>query len=109
MRDPDAKAMLDLAAKAAFRATGYVEPNPLVGCVIVRPGDEPAMERVIGIGHHWVYGGPHAEVEALRRCRALGHNPAGSTAYVTLEPCNGHGKNPPCVKALVEAGVARVV
>lgn len=101
--------MLDLAARAAFRATGYVEPNPLVGCVLVRPGDEPAMERVIGIGHHWVYGGPHAEVEALRRCRALGHDPMGATAYVTLEPCNGHGKNPPCVKALVEAGVARVV
>lgn len=101
--------MLDLAAKAAYRATAYVEPNPLVGCVLVRPGDEPVTQRVIGIGHHWVYGGPHAEVEALARCRALGHDPTGATAYVTLEPCNGHGKNPPCVKALVEAGVARVV
>lgn len=109
VHDPDAKAMLDLAARAAFRATGHVEPNPLVGCVIVRPGPEPARERVIGIGHHRRYGGVHAEVDALSRCRALGHDTAGATAYVTLEPCNGHGRNPPCVKALVEARIARVV
>ncbi len=101
--------MLDLAARAAFRGTGHVEPNPLVGCVIVRPGAEPVEQRVIGIGHHRVYGGPHAEVDALARCRALGNDPAGATAYVTLEPCNGHGKNPPCVKALIEARIARVV
>lgn len=107
--DHDAKAMLDLAARAAFRGTGHVEPNPLVGCVLVRPGAEPAHERVIGIGHHRVYGGPHAEVDALARCRALGNDPTGATAYVTLEPCNGHGKNPPCVRALVEARIARVV
>jgi diaminohydroxyphosphoribosylaminopyrimidine deaminase/5-amino-6-(5-phosphoribosylamino)uracil reductase len=101
--------MLDLAARAAFRGTGHVEPNPLVGCVLVRPGSGPASERVIGIGHHRKFGGPHAEVEALARCRALGNDPAGATAYVTLEPCNGYGKNPPCVKALVEARVVRVV
>ncbi|MDP1662465.1 MAG: bifunctional diaminohydroxyphosphoribosylaminopyrimidine deaminase/5-amino-6-(5-phosphoribosylamino)uracil reductase RibD [Phycisphaerales bacterium] len=109
MNDPTAKAMLDLAARAAFRGMGNVEPNPLVGCVIVRPGAEPVHERVIGIGHHRVYGGPHAEVDALARCRALGNDPTGATAYVTLEPCNGHGKNPPCVKALVEARIAKVV
>ena len=109
VRDPDAKAMLDLAARAAFRGTGHVEPNPLVGCVLVRPGAGPAIERVVGIGHHRKFGGSHAEVEALARCRALGNDPTGATAYVTLEPCNGYGKNPPCVKALVEAGVARVV
>ncbi|MBY0308981.1 MAG: bifunctional diaminohydroxyphosphoribosylaminopyrimidine deaminase/5-amino-6-(5-phosphoribosylamino)uracil reductase RibD [Phycisphaerales bacterium] len=101
--------MLDLAAKAAFRATGHVEPNPLVGCVLVRPGEGPARERIIGIGHHRRFGGAHAEVEALRRCRELGNDPRGATAYVTLEPCNGFGKNPPCVTALVEAGIARVV
>lgn len=109
MTDADAKEMLDLAARAAFRGTGHVEPNPLVGCVLVRPGDGPARERVIGIGHHRKFGGPHAEVEALKRCRELGNDPRGATAYVTLEPCNGFGKNPPCVTALVEAGIARVV
>jgi diaminohydroxyphosphoribosylaminopyrimidine deaminase/5-amino-6-(5-phosphoribosylamino)uracil reductase len=101
--------MLDLAARAAFRGTGHVEPNPLVGCVIVRPGPGPAIERVIGIGHHRKFGDVHAEVDALRRCRELGHDPAGATAYVTLEPCNGHGRNPPCTKALVEARIGRVV
>ncbi|MFT3685382.1 MAG: bifunctional diaminohydroxyphosphoribosylaminopyrimidine deaminase/5-amino-6-(5-phosphoribosylamino)uracil reductase RibD [Phycisphaerales bacterium] len=68
-----------------------------------------ARERVIGIGHHRRFGGPHAEVDALKRCQELGNDPRGATAYVTLEPCNGHGKNPPCVMALVEAGIARVV
>src|SRR4051812_16265765 len=101
--------MLDLAARAAYRGTGCVEPNPLVGCVIARPGDGPALGRIIGIGHHRVYGGPHAEVDALSRCRALGNDPAGATVYVTLEPCNGYGRNPPCVRALVEAKVGRVV
>jgi len=101
--------MLDLAARAAFRGVGRVEPNPPVGCVIVRPGPGPAAERIIGIGHHRVFGGAHAEVEALRRCRELGHDPRNATVYVTLEPCNAHGRNPPCVTALVEAGVARVV
>jgi len=94
---------LDLAARLAARAEGDVEPNPLVGCVLVRDG------RVIGMGHHRRFGGPHAEVEAIAAAREAGEDPQGSTAYVTLEPCAHHGKQPPCTQALVEAGVARVV
>ncbi len=95
--------MLDLAARLAWRAAGYVEPNPLVGCVIVRDG------AVIGVGHHRKFGGPHAEREAIADCRRRGGDPRGSTVYVTLEPCASRGKQPPCTEALVEAGVARVV
>lgn len=94
---------LDLAARAAFRAMGDVEPNPMVGAVLVKAGV------VIGIGHHRRFGGPHAEREALADARARGHDPHASTAYVTLEPCSHHGKTPPCTDALIEAGVARVV
>lgn len=99
----EAKHMLNLAARIASRAAGYVEPNPMVGCVIVNDG------RVIGMGHHLVYGGPHAEVNALADCAARGEDPRGATVYVTLEPCAHHGKQPPCVDALITAGVARVV
>lgn len=101
----EAKHMLNLAARLASRAAGYVEPNPMVGCVVVKDG------RVIGMGHHLVYGGPHAEVNALADCAARGggEDPRGATVYVTLEPCAHHGKQPPCVDALITAGVARVV
>ncbi len=97
--------MLDRAARAAWRGLGRVEPNPLVGCVIA------AGEQVLGIGHHRRFGGPHAEVDALADARRRGHGDrlAGATAYVTLEPCNAHGKQPPCVDALLAAKVARVV
>lgn len=95
--------MLDLAARAALRGMGHVEPNPLVGCVIAR-GDE-----VLGVGHHRRFGDLHAEREAIAACARAGHDPAGATAYVTLEPCVHHGKQPPCTEALLEAGVARVV
>lgn len=96
--------MLDLAARAALRGAGRVEPNPLVGCVI-------ASERgsVLGIGHHRVFGGPHAEVDALASARRQGHDVRGATAFVTLEPCAHHGKQPPCTAALLAAGIARVV
>lgn len=95
--------MLDLAARIALRAAGDVEPNPLVGAVLVRSG------RVIGLGHHRRFGGPHAEREALDDCRRRGHDPRGATLYVTLEPCRHHGKTPPCTDAIIEAGIARVV
>jgi len=94
---------LSLAARLALRAAGDVEPNPMVGAVIVRSG------HVIGLGHHRAWGGLHAEREALADCRRRGHDPRGSTVYVTLEPCCHHGKQPPCTEALIEAGVARVV
>lgn len=97
------KAMLDLAARLASRAAGYVEPNPLVGAVVARDG------RVIGMGHHRRFGGPHAEVEALADCDLRREDPRGATMFVTLEPCNHSGKQPPCVDAIINAGISRVV
>lgn len=94
---------MNLAARAALRAIGRVEPNPMVGCVLSRDG------HLLAIGHHRVHGGLHAERDALAACLAAGHDPRGATAHVTLEPCNGHGMQPPCVQALLEAGIRRVV
>src|SRR5215471_8816820 len=88
------------ALDAGRAARPRTAPNPWVGCVIVRDGE------VVGAGATQPPGGPHAEVEALR---AAGERARGATAYVTLEPCAHHGRTPPCVDALVQAGVARVV
>src|SRR5271167_87651 len=90
---------LELAARGLFTTT----PNPRVGCVIVRD------ERTIGEGWHQRAGGAHAEVMALDAARARGEPTRGATAYVTLEPCNHHGRTPPCTDALLAAGIARVV
>ena len=79
------------------------DPNPRVGCLLVRDGV------VLGKGATQAPGGPHAEVEALRDARERGHDPRGATAYVTLEPCSHFGRTPPCVDALIDAGIARVV
>ena len=87
---------LDLAERGLFTTT----PNPRVGCVIAHGQD------VVGAGWHEKAGGPHAEVIALERA---GARAAGATVYVTLEPCNHHGRTPPCVDALKQAKVARVV
>lgn len=108
--DRQHKRYLDLAARIAWRGWGLVEPNPMVGCVIVRSGSD-GSSRIVGIGHHRRFGGLHAEREALASCARLGEPGAarGATAYVTLEPCNGQGKQPPCVEALKQAGVARVI
>lgn len=91
------------ALELAERGVGAVNPNPLVGCVLVRDGE------VIGEGWHTAFGKLHAEREALADCRARGEDPRGATAYVTLEPCCHFGKTPPCTEGLIEAGVARVV
>lgn len=80
-----------------------MDPNPQVGCVIVRGG------RIIGEGWHGRFGGLHAEREALADCARRGEDARGATAYVTLEPCSHTGKQPPCADALVDAGIARVV
>lgn len=87
---------IELAGRGAGRAT----PNPTVGAVVVRG------EEVVGEGWHQVYGGPHAEVNALR---AAGDAARGATLYVSLEPCAHHGHTPPCTEAIVAAGIARVV
>jgi diaminohydroxyphosphoribosylaminopyrimidine deaminase/5-amino-6-(5-phosphoribosylamino)uracil reductase len=93
-----------LAARLALRGLGKVEPNPLVGCVIV--GECGA---VLGMGHHRVLGGPHAEVDALASAARLGHDVRGATMFVTLEPCNHSGRTPPCSHAIVRAGIREVV
>lgn len=90
------------ALELARRGEGFVEPNPMVGCLIVRDG------QMIGHGFHRKFGGPHAEVEALRSLDSFS-DAKGATAYVTLEPCCHHGKTPPCSTALIDAGVSRVV
>ena len=77
-----------------------MHPNPMVGCLLIRDGVR------VGEGWHEKYGGPHAEVNAIRSAGDAAH---GATAYVSLEPCSHHAQTPPCAEALLEAGVARVV
>ncbi len=92
--------LMSQALELAERGRGAVEPNPLVGCVIVRDG------QVVGSGYHQRFGGPHAEIEALR---GAGEAARGAEVYVTLEPCCHQGKTGPCCRALIEAQVGRVV
>ncbi|MGZ3379143.1 MAG: bifunctional diaminohydroxyphosphoribosylaminopyrimidine deaminase/5-amino-6-(5-phosphoribosylamino)uracil reductase RibD, partial [Isosphaeraceae bacterium] len=94
-------AWMNLALAEAERGRGAVEPNPMVGAVLVREG------RVVGLGHHARFGGPHAEVMALQN--AAEAEARGATLYVTLEPCCHHGKTPPCTDAILQAGIAKVV
>lgn len=91
------------ALALAAQGRGAVEPNPMVGAVLVRD------ESVLAEGYHRSFGGPHAEIEALRAATKKGVNVAGSTMYVTLEPCCHHGKTPPCTDAILAANIARVV
>jgi diaminohydroxyphosphoribosylaminopyrimidine deaminase/5-amino-6-(5-phosphoribosylamino)uracil reductase len=88
------------ALALARRGAGLVAPNPKVGAVVVRDG------RIVGEGWHRRFGEPHAEPMALA---AAGAAARGATLYVTLEPCNHHGKTPPCTDAILQAGIARVV
>jgi diaminohydroxyphosphoribosylaminopyrimidine deaminase/5-amino-6-(5-phosphoribosylamino)uracil reductase len=90
---------LTLAARGMYTTT----PNPRVGCVLVQNGI------TIGEGFTQPAGQDHAEVQALKDARRRGHDPRGATAYVTLEPCSHFGRTPPCVHALTDAGVARVI
>src|SRR5262245_30705334 len=88
------------ALDLARRGMGCVEPNPMVGCVIVQG------EEVVGEGWHQQFGGPHAEVHALA---AAGERAKGATMYVTLEPCCHQGKTAPCCDAVIAAGLQRIV
>jgi len=97
---PDDVRFMARALQLAKRGLYTTDPNPRVGCVIVRDG------QVVGEGWHRRAGGPHAEVNALV---AAGRQARGATVYVSLEPCCHHGRTPPCTEALVKAGVARVV
>ncbi len=91
------------ALELAEGGRGRVSPNPLVGAVVARDGE------AIGEGFHAELGGLHAERAALADCRERGEDPAGATMYVTLEPCAHEGRQPPCVEAILEAGIGRVV
>jgi diaminohydroxyphosphoribosylaminopyrimidine deaminase/5-amino-6-(5-phosphoribosylamino)uracil reductase len=92
--------MMARALRLARRGLYTTDPNPRVGCVIVRD------EEIVGEGFTSPVGGPHAEVNALQ---AAGDAARGATVYVTLEPCSHHGRTPPCTDALIRAGVKRVV
>jgi diaminohydroxyphosphoribosylaminopyrimidine deaminase/5-amino-6-(5-phosphoribosylamino)uracil reductase len=90
------------ALRLARRGIGLVEPNPVVGAVIVK------ANQIIGRGWHKKFGGSHAEINALEDCKNLGVDPRGAEMYVTLEPCCHEGKTGPCTKAIIEAGLAKV-
>jgi diaminohydroxyphosphoribosylaminopyrimidine deaminase/5-amino-6-(5-phosphoribosylamino)uracil reductase len=96
----EAQQWMERALELAERGRGLVEPNPLVGAVVVRDG------KIVGEGWHQRFGGPHAEVFALNQA---GEQARGATLSITLEPCCHHGKTPPCTDAIMKAGIARVV
>lgn len=90
------------AIELAKKGEGFADPNPMVGCVLVRDG------KVIGEGWHARYGAYHAERDAVMKCLEQGIDLRGAEAYVTLEPCCHHGKQPPCSELLIEQGIAKV-
>lgn len=91
---------MQMALDIAQKGCGFVNPNPMVGAVIVKDN------QIIGQSYHERYGGPHAERNALAGCTA---SPQGAAMYVTLEPCCHYGKNPPCTEAIIESGIRKVV
>ena len=94
---------MQLALRLARRGYGATSPNPMVGAVLVKGG------KIVGRGWHRRAGLPHAEIEALRDAQKRGQNPRGATLYVTLEPCCTHGRTPPCTKAIIAAGIKKIV
>jgi diaminohydroxyphosphoribosylaminopyrimidine deaminase/5-amino-6-(5-phosphoribosylamino)uracil reductase len=95
------KKFMDRALELAYLGLGKVSPNPMVGCVIVKDG------KIIGEGWHQKFGGPHAEVNAIKSIKDK-DKVRGSDVYVTLEPCSHHGKTPPCSDLLISLGVKNV-
>ena len=102
MRNIEEKFMREALVLAA-KGIGLVEPNPLVGAVIVK------NNKIIGKGAHKRFGGPHAEINAFTNCRNERNDPAGATMYVNLEPCCHQGKTGPCTEAIIAAGITKVV
>ena len=90
---------MEMALSLAKKGEGQVSPNPMVGAVLVKDG------RVLARGYHSFFGGPHAEIEVIRRAK---EKVRGSTLYVTLEPCSHFGKTPPCTQAIIKAGISKV-
>lgn len=86
--------------KLAKKGLSWTNPNPMVGAVIVKGG------KILSKGYHKAFGLPHAEIEALRKCK---ENSDGATLYINLEPCSHFGKTPPCVGAIIRSGIKRVV
>ena len=84
----------------ARKGDGMVNPNPMVGCVIIR------NDKIVGEGFHRKFGGPHAEIIALK---GAGNKSKGATMYISLEPCTHYGKTPPCTDAIIQAGISQVV
>lgn len=94
------RVFMERAIELSMNGVGYVNPNPLVGAVIVKNG------KIIGEGYHEFYGGPHAEVNAFKNAV---EDVKGAAMYVTLEPCSHYGKTPPCADEIVRRGISRVV
>ena len=99
MNDDGPEKWMSLALDLAIRGRGLVEPNPMVGAVLVRDNI------VVGVGWHQRFGGLHAEIEALNQA---GDKAFGSTLFVSLEPCSHHGKTPPCANAILNSGISKV-
>ncbi len=99
MGKPDDIKFMKRAISLAEKGYGRVNPNPVVGAVIVKNG------KIIGEGYHEYFGGPHAEINALKNLKSA----KGATLYVTLEPCNHYGKTPPCTDRIIHEGISRVV
>ncbi|MBU4524300.1 MAG: bifunctional diaminohydroxyphosphoribosylaminopyrimidine deaminase/5-amino-6-(5-phosphoribosylamino)uracil reductase RibD [Desulfomicrobium sp.] len=100
---PDDHQFMEQAIRLAEQGRGHTAPNPCVGAVLVHEGT------VVAKGWHTACGKPHAEVEALHDAKAKGIDPRRCILYVTLEPCNHHGKTPPCTQAILMAGIPEVV
>ncbi len=96
----DDEAYIKLTIELAKKGESFVSPNPMVGAVIVK------NNAIIGVGYHAKFGENHAEINAFAACK---ENPEGATLYVNLEPCSHYGKTPPCVNAIIEKKVKRVV
>ena len=94
---------MNMALAEAKKSLFISNPNPRVGCVIVK------NNQVIGFGHTQAAGSDHAEINALKDAKAKGFDVSGSTVYVTLEPCCHHGRTPPCTDALINAKVTTVI
>ena len=99
MNEDGPEKWMSLALDLAIRGRGFVEPNPMVGAVLVRDNI------VVGVGWHQRFGGLHAEIEALNQA---GDKSVGSTLFVSLEPCSHHGKTPPCANAILNSGISKV-
>jgi len=96
----DDQHFMKIALALAEKGRGFTSPNPMVGAVVVKEG------RIIGEGYHEVFGGAHAEVNAIN---GAGRSAKDAILYVTLEPCNHTGKTPPCTQKIIESGIARVI